>query len=56
MRRRDQQLVLRVASPLRHELELVADREGRSVSDVVRRLLIEALWQAHETERGDLAA
>jgi predicted HicB family RNase H-like nuclease len=39
--KRSERLAIRVAGPLRGELELAAAAEGRSVSDYVRRLLIE---------------
>ena len=42
----DEQIVLRIAGPLRRELEWQAAREGRPLATYVRRLLID-----HATER-----
>jgi hypothetical protein len=47
IRHRDGQLVLRVASPLKRELELAAEEEHRSVAAVVRAVLIE--WATQRT-------
>jgi uncharacterized protein (DUF1778 family) len=40
-RKRDDQLVIRIAAPLRRELEAAAEAEGRTTSDFVRRALIQ---------------
>jgi hypothetical protein len=38
---RDQQIVVRIAAPLRTELEAAADDEARTLGDLVRRVLID---------------
>ncbi len=55
MRKRDAKVDLRIAEPLLAELQLVADAEGRTVSDVCRRALIEQLWLRRNSERGQAA-
>jgi hypothetical protein len=56
MRKRDEQIVVRLAKPLRRELEQLADQEGRTVSDTARRLLIEQLWTQASAAEVALAA
>lgn len=43
---RDQMIVVRVATPLRSELEAAAVEEGRTLSNLVRKILID-----HASER-----
>lgn len=38
---RDEQLVIRVAARLRRELEIAAAEEGRELSDLTRRVLMD---------------
>jgi hypothetical protein len=59
MKKRDDQITLRLASPLRSELEIEAAACGRSVSNLIRLVLIEHCAQritkqspAHETRVG----
>jgi hypothetical protein len=41
---RDKQIVIRLATPLQRELELAAERDGRPVSALARRILVD--WMA----------
>jgi hypothetical protein len=54
-RLRDDQLVIRVASSLRGELEAAAAEDGRELSDLVRRVLID-FAEKRFIERQSLAA
>lgn len=42
-RKRDEQLVIRMAAPLRRELEAAAEADDRTTSEYVRRVLIQHL-------------
>jgi hypothetical protein len=41
---REEQLVVRVAGPLRQQLETAAQQDGRTLSSMVRRILLD--WAA----------
>jgi hypothetical protein len=51
---RDERIVIRVAAPLRSELELEADNDGRPLAALVRLLLINHAEQ-RMAERGEAA-
>jgi hypothetical protein len=51
----DQQIVVRIAEPLRTELEAAAEQDGRVLSSMVRRVLVD--WAARRViEREGAAA
>jgi uncharacterized protein (DUF1778 family) len=53
MKRRDDQITLRIPATLRSELETAADDDDRSLSDIVRAVLIDYATK-RVVERGDV--
>jgi hypothetical protein len=52
---RDEQIMIRLSTPLRRELELAAEQDGRPVSALARRILVN--WaEKHFAEREAQAA
>jgi hypothetical protein len=49
---RDEQIVVRVPSPLKGNLRRSADADGRSLGDYVRRILVDA--EIPQTQRREL--
>jgi hypothetical protein len=52
---RDEQMVIRLSTPLRRELELAAEQDGRPVAALARRVLVD--WAAQRVvDREGIAA
>jgi hypothetical protein len=55
MKQRGDKILVHVASPLKAQVEALAKAEGRSVSDYVRRLLLDVVTR-RVAKRGEVAA